>query len=180
MTTTPAPPGPGVDTLWLGTWLTDVLAAAAAVLGSDAPPRRYVSAGEPVPECNQLTVHISQLRPAGGGAGVQLTRPTLIPQASLEFVPVAEFQVTLWRCVHATVGDSNGRAVVPTSADLNADGVMMARLGQALWYGLVQASIDGTLWPLQNKPAVLWRSLAQVAPQAGIAAWKMTGEVSLT
>ena len=165
---------PGSDSLWLGEFLAAVLTRAAVVLGADAPPRRYVSAGEPVPDCNQLTVHTSALRP-GAGAGNELTRPQLLPKASLLVVTVADIQVTLWRCVHG-VSDHGA----PHAHDLDDDGRTMARLGQALWYGLAAESIDGTLWPLQVKPVVLWRTCAQVAPQAGIAAWKMTGEVSLT
>jgi hypothetical protein len=167
-------PVPGTDTAWLGTWLGLVLQRAAFVLGPDAPARRYVSAGEPVPDCDQLTVHVDRLRP-GGGAAVELTRTQFLPKASLLVVTVAEMQITLWRCVHAV--DENG---LPSAAALDSDGITMARLGQALWYGLTAESIDGALWPLQTKPVVLWRAIQQVAPQAGIAAWKMTGEVSLT
>lgn len=167
-------PVPGTDTTWLGDWLEAVLARAASVLGADAPPRRYVSPGEPAPDCDQLTVHAMLLRP-GGGAAQELTRPEFLPKASLLVVTVAEVQVTLWRCVHAVTETGP-----PSAAALNEDGVTMARIGQALWYGLTADSVDGTLWPLQTKPVVLWRAMQQIAPQAGIAAWKMSGEVSLT
>lgn len=169
---------PGTDALWLGAWLDAVLARAAVVLGADAPARRYVSAGEPVPDCDQLTVHVERLR-TGAGAFNELTRPQVLPKASLLVVTVAEVQITLWRCTGAAIQDGDPPRL-PTAAALHDAGITMARLGQALWYGLTQESIDGTLWPLQVKPVVLWRAATQVAPQAGIAAWKMTGEVSLT
>lgn len=172
-------PVPGTDALWLAAWLEAVLSRAAGVLGADAPQRRYVSAGEPAVDCDQLTVHVSNIRTgAGSGLGNELTRPELLPKASLLVVTVVEVQVTLWRCIPGRIEGDPPR--LPTAEALHEGGVIMARLGQALWYGLVEESVDGTLWPLQLKPVVLWRTCTQVAPQAGIAAWKMTGEVSLT
>lgn len=168
-------PVPGTDPLWLGDWLEAILQRAVIVLGTDAPDRRYVSPGEPVADCEQLTVHASNIR-TGAGASNELTRPESLPKASLLVVTVAEIQVTVMRCVHTvTVGGQ-----LPDAHDLDDDGRLMARIGQALWYGLVAESVDGSLWPLQVKPVVLWRTCTQVPPQGGIAAWKMTGEVSLT
>lgn len=169
--TTPAPPVPTSEA-WLGEWLTDILDKCAQILGPTAPSRRYVSAGTPAADCNQLTVHADAIYPGGNFP----TRPDLIPQASLNFMPIVRLIIILWRCVPTR--ESEGRA--PGADELNAHGLANAHEGQALWYGLVRSTIDGTLWPTQNRPIVLWRECKQLPSQGNLAGWQVTGEISLT
>jgi hypothetical protein len=165
------PPVPGTNPNWLGQFLEAILAAAVTVLGADAPPRRFVSAGRPVPDCGQLTVNLTAIR----SSGQPFTRPAILPQGSLEYTPVATLDVTLYECV--AVATERG---APTVASMNADGLRFADLGQRLWYGLIQKTVDGTLFPLQLKPSILWRDMTPIDPQAGFAGWRLPGEISLT
>lgn len=162
-----APATPGVVP-WFSDFLTTVLTKAAALLGDDAPDRRYVSPGTPVADCAQLTVHAERLRPSR-------TPTTSQSSPSIEIVTVSDVIVTLYRCVTSLTADSG----IPETAVLNADGVAMSDIGAKLWFGLLAATVDGTLFPAIVRPLVLWRDIAQVSPQSGLAGWRATMEVTL-
>lgn len=161
------PPTPGVPP-WFSDFLTAVLTKAVEVLGADAPPRQYVSPGTPAPDCGQLTVHAERFRPSK-----QPTSSQSVP--SIEVVTVCDVIVTYYRCVASLTAESG----IPDATVLNADGVAIANAGVKLWFGLLAATVDGTLFPALVRPLVLWRDNAQISPQSGLAGWRATMEVTL-
>lgn len=170
MPTPPAPPFQ-TDPLWFSKLLGSVLSKAQAILGVNTPSRAYVSAGTPVPDCGQLTVHAERFRPSS-----PLTRTQSDPRGTKQIAYVADVVVTYYRCV-SSLSQEGG---IPDQATLDADGRVMADIGAALWLGLILATVDQSLFPELVKPEVLWRDSVQLTPQAGLAGWKATMEVSLT
>lgn len=169
----PIPPAPPfqADAQWFSKLLAAVLAKAVVILGANAPARSYVSAGVPVPDCGQLTVHAERFRPSQ-----PLTRSQGIPAGTKQIASVADVVVTLYRCAQSL--DQEGG--IPTASSLDADGRTMGDIGATLWMGLLVATIDRSLFPELVQPEVLWRGQEQLTPQAGLAGWKATLEVSLT
>lgn len=169
----PVPPAPSflADPQWFSKLLASVLAKAVVVLGPNAPTRAYVAAGTPVPDCGQLTVHAEGFRPSQ-----RLTHTQNEPMGTKQIAHVADVVVTYYRCIAAASAE-NG---MPETATLDSDGKVMADIGATLWIGLLVATIDRSLFPELVQPEVLWREQAQLSPQAGLAGWKATMEVSLT
>jgi hypothetical protein len=170
MPTPPAPPF-AADPQWFSKLLDAVLAKAVAILGANAPTRAYVAAGTPVPDCGQLTVHAERFRPSQ-----PLTRSQAEPQGVKQIASVADVVVTYYRCASSLSPEGQ----IPDEATLDADGKAMADIGATLWLGLIGATIDRSLFPALVQPEVLWRDCAQLSPQANLAGWKATLEVSLT
>jgi hypothetical protein len=172
---TPEPP------LWAnGQYLYDlchaILVAASALL-SPAPDRQYVSHGPPPWDAglsgdgckSQLTVGVDRIR-----SSLQPTLNQLLTQGSKQVVPVADIEVVLLRCAVTMQG-----RMIPTSAELDAESLALAVEAQALWGGLVTASMDGTLFPTMHNGQFLWRGMEAVGPNGGLAGWRMTLEVGL-
>lgn len=166
---TPAPPILS-DPLWFSKFLGTVLSVAATSLGAAAPSRRYVAAGLPAPDCNQLVVHWDRIRPTQ-----RPTQSQSSPVGTHEIVSVADVMITLHKCVTALTADNQ----IPDATTLDAEGRAFADSAQAMWFGLLAATIDGTLFPTQQRPPVLWRDMIQLAPQAGLATARATMEVTL-
>lgn len=168
----PATPAPPIlsDPHWFSAFLDKVLSVSLALLGPAAPSRAYVSAGPPAPDCGQLTVHWDKLRPTA-----RPTRSQQDPGGTKEIVSVADVVVTLQKCVTALTPEGG----IPDAATLTAEGKAIADSVQALWFGLLAATLDGTLFPTQQRPPVLWRDLSQLTPQSGLAGCRATMEVTL-
>lgn len=169
----PLPPAAAfqADPQWFSKLLASVLAKATTILGTNAPSRVYVSAGVPVPDCGQLTVHAERFRPSQS-----LTRSQSSPAGTQQIASVADVVVTLYRCAQSLTREGD----IPTAESLDADGKAMADIGATLWMGLLIATVDRSLFPELVQPEVLWRECVQLSPQAGFAGWKATMEVSLT
>lgn len=158
------------DPQWFSKFLATVLAKSVSILGADAPTRTYVSPGTPVPDCGQLTVHFERVR-----ASQRPTQGQQNPMGTHAVVTVADVVITLQRCVQSLTPAGD----IPTAETLDEAGRDLGDLAQLLWFGLLAATLDGTLFPTQERPPVLWRDMTQVAPQAGMAGLRATMEVTL-
>lgn len=170
MTVPPAPPPTPGAPPWFSEFLKSVLAKSLVILGANAPGRSYVSTGTPIPDCGQLTVHADRFRPSQ-----KLTGSQTDPRGTREIVTVCDVIVTYYRCVTTLM---TGGAI-PDADVLDADGVALSDIGATLWFGLIGATLDGTLFPALVRPAVLWRDAVQINPQSGLAGWRATMEVTV-
>lgn len=159
------------DEQFLSGLLTAVKDKALALLGTEAPPRSFVSAGEPAFDCDQLSVHLARLGPS-----LHLNSQQSDPRGSKQVATVATIVLTVLKCVSTQSNEGK----LPGSVALDSEGRALTDIAQALWFGLLAASQDGTLFPAQVRPAVLFRGIDQFTPQAGLAGLKATWEVSLT
>lgn len=164
-------PPPFVDEHAMSAFLDGILTKAKEILGSDVPPRSFVAAGVPVMDCGQLTVHAEKFRPSQ-----QLTRSQQAPTGTKEIVTVCDVVVTLFRCVTSLTQE----AEIPDAVTLDTEGKAQADVGFKLWFGLLAATLDGSLFPAQFRPTVLWRDGVQINPASGLSGWKMTAEVTLS
>jgi len=164
------------DPFYLYHLCNNILQFAASLL-NPPPERLYVSHGPPPWDAglddsgcrSQLTVGVDRVR-----SSVQPTLNQLLPQGSKQTVPVADIELTLLRCAVTMTGRE-----IPGASILDDEAQQLAMEGQALWGGLVTASMDGTLFPNMYTGQFIWRGMEAVGPNGGLAGWKMTLEVGL-
>ena len=138
----------------------DVLDACEQILEETAgpPARSYVSHELPALDCEQLTVHVTNI----GEATSQLPDP-LAAGNRRSRVNLTGLVVTIVRC-YPTV-DDRGRA--PTVAALNDASALLNGDAWALWNGLWRAR--GTLFA--DCDLVFFDGLAPLPAQGGFAGW---------
>lgn len=130
-----------------------------------APGRQYVSPGRPMPDCEQIAVHVDPITedatpPTGLGAGARHkyeTRTNLVA-----------FIVTLYRCV-----PSSTQAMTPPSVDkLEIAGAQFNADAWAIWNHLWNRMRAGTLFS-RCRPVYMDR-LSAIEPAGGFGGWKLT------
>lgn len=130
-----------------------------------APARRYLSPGKPVPDCDQLTVHVARVAedatpPTGLGAGTRQKQDFRVNLVTLV--------VTLYRCVPKIGSDLKApktEAQEAADAQLNAD-------GWALWNTVWNKLRAGTLRPRCSQ--VYMDSLTALENSGGYGGWALT------
>lgn len=157
----------------------DLLAVAADALDTlplldpdlrGAPTHQYVSAGLPAIDCEQVSAHVPALYEAG----------TWTPQGPASLAEVARIRlgqvsevavaIIVARCV---VGpqESGSTIVLPSVAQLEADGKQVSADGWAIWQGLQTARRNGRLGDCASmmiNPAVA------LNPSGNFAGWTLT------
>lgn len=154
----------------------DFLNAAAAALDTiptytgletlkAAPERRFLSPGKPIPDCDQLTVHVARVTE-------DATRPTGIAVGTRhkqEFrVNLVAFVVTLYRCVPKIGSDLKAPRVdaqEAADAQLNAD-------AWALWNHIWNGLRSGELLPRCR--LVYMDALDALENAGGYGGWRLT------
>lgn len=139
----------------------DVLEAAVEILNSEnagAPDRAYVSHGPPALDCEQITVHVTNV-----GEAVTQTVDPLTPGVRKNRVNLTGLMVTVVRC-YPTV-DERGR---PPKVDaLNQAAALLNADAWALWNGLWR--MRGDLFA--DCDLVFFDGVAPIVPQGGFAGW---------
>jgi hypothetical protein len=132
---------------------TDLLELAADTL-ADPPDRRYVSIGDPAwDDCPQL---VAAIRAPQTSRGLE----TITPNVVCIVVPVWTVCVELVRCI--PVPDANGNP--PSSIDLSASAQAVSIEFEDLFYGFVEAALDGTLL---EEGCSLASLVAEIVPASG-------------
>lgn len=142
----------------------EVLAHAVTALGSAAPERRYVAAGAPAWDCDQLTVHVSSVRLDPPGRA----RADVVPHNCI-VVPTSTFVVTLVREV-CSADDA-----LPKADDLDTEGINALTAARDLLDGLVKAWFDGNLMENVSCQAIGWSpGLVSLGVQGGYVGYSVT------
>lgn len=164
--------GPGdLDSLAL-----EILQAAVAALDSiptfagleslqGAPERQYVSPGRPMPDCEQIAVHVSQIvedatPPTGTGAGTRHRQQFR--------VNLPTFVVTLLRCVPGPASSMKP----PTVDQLEVAGAQFNADAWAMWNHIWNLLRAGEL--LGKCKLVYMDRVQALEPAGGYGGWALT------
>lgn len=157
----------------------ELLDAATVALNSapaGVPARRFVSAGLPAFDCQQLTVHAGGTTP---GLAEGYTLPIEPPmQPGLRHltakVNLVQLTITIIRCV--TVPETGKTA--PSPAKLDADAQKTLADLWVIWNSLYTQKLANTLFPPEHRPLFFDPAIA-LPIQGGMAGWQIPFRVQL-
>lgn len=142
---------------------TDLLDAVVDIV-DDPPDRRYIAAGPPVLDCEQITVHAS---------GVTAVHPPGAGRAPCAVIPAATLTAVLVRCTTT--------APTPPADVLDSEGTRTLTDAAAMWTGLTDRWHNGLLFDGVDCSHVDWRpGVTITAPSGGLVAVTATFTVTLT
>lgn len=137
------------------------LSLTTPIVLSGAPDRQYVSPGQPVFDCPQVTVHGSRL-------GEDFALDTAKASAA-QWVNMVEFTVQVVRCITVLEG-TRSKPKTPAAATLNADGRQGNADAWVVWMGLHTARKLGRITDLCSAMRV--ERATPLTPSGGLTGWQ--------
>lgn len=137
----------------------------------DAFDNAFVTPGPPAWDCQQITLHMGNLRHSGPFTEGQ-GRPL---KAGHPAVPTVDFIITTLRCI--AVQDDSGRS--PDPDVIAADGARLLRDADILWYGTLGLITTDSLVTSVFCPTMTMVGLVPVGPSGGLAGHQLTIRTTL-
>lgn len=134
---------------------------SVGILLLGAPDRQYVSPGQPVLDCSQVTVHLSRV-----GEDHAIGRDT--PPVA-QWVNMVEFTVQVTRCITVFEG-TKGKPRTPAAETLMVDGRQGNADAWVVWQGLHRARKLGRITDLCSNAVI--QNGTPITPSGGITGWQ--------
>ena len=141
----------------------DGYSAAAVPL----PDRRYVSAGTPAYDCDQLVIWVARLGSHAGDPAADFTTAVgAHPAMSLRY---AELNVTLLRCVPVVELDDQGGVILPSVLEEERAAELVLHDSLRIWQTLLEGRAR-----LTTCNSLAWAGWASDPPEGGLAGGTLT------